>query len=290
MDLVNDFEIKNDKYDYEHNQVVFTFNKNYFLQTINLIETISLHNDVSYVFVCDYIDEELSKYVINSNHGIRLIVLRLKGHYNTKRWPTITLFRVYLPWVLKDINKIVYLDSDMICLGNFDELFQLDCRIAMVPEMSGTIQRWLNNNYGINNYLYYNAGVCLMNLSVIRDTVDINDIDKEFVEKIDKYILNDQDFINVYFNDIFPLDIKYNNQIYEFRGSYYFDYIMRNSVFLHFSYLKPWADKVDLYYAKIYLKYSVNKKMIAMVKKVIKKNRCWFLKCRVKKMLIRNNG
>src|SRR5690606_33247126 len=97
---------------------------------------------------------------------------------------------------------------------------------------------------------YYNSGVLLMNLALQRQYIDEEKI-FEFVKKYHwKLILPDQDVMNALFARlIYPLDEKiYNYDVRKFRsyrtsskGKFDMDYVIKNTVFLHFSgKKKPW--------------------------------------------------
>ncbi|EGX02676.1 waaS [Escherichia coli G58-1] len=83
--------------------------------------------------------------------------------------PLSTCLRFLIPEVIDDkINKILYLDCDVICNGPLDELvdYNLNADIACVipdsPEMQERVKKL---DYGIEFINYFNAGVMFINTS-----------------------------------------------------------------------------------------------------------------------------
>lgn len=132
-----------------------------------------------------------------------------------------TYFRILAFEILdKDVDRIVYLDPDMIITDSLDYLYKIDMEnysIAGVPD------------YGINNiYIgdkiclglskkdkYINAGLLVMNIKRIRENCSTNEIFKYFDKNNERFHLQDQDFINAYFKDeILYLPEKFNYDVW----------------------------------------------------------------------------
>lgn len=95
---------------------------------------------------------------------------------------------------LFNLDKIIYVDYDIVCLSSLDELWNIDLDgydVGMVEE---------KDKPG-----YYNSGVLLINLERLR-----NGNGDELIKHInDKLRFPDQDLINQYWK-IKPIDAKYN--------------------------------------------------------------------------------
>ena len=121
--------------------------------------------------------------------------------------PCVTFYRLLLP-IMVNINRILYLDGDILTFKDLGEMFQLDFNNNYVL---GTLDYYsFGVDYlGIKSQKYINAGVILMNLKKIRN-------DKKYYDLINitkKVRLNkeDQTAINyIFYPDIGFLPSKYN--------------------------------------------------------------------------------
>ena len=135
-----------------------------------------------------------------------------------------SLIKFELPNIFGNIEKLLYLDSDIIVLGNIIELFQLDISDEYVAA-SFEFWNYLNLYWGGNKdstsrpTFYFNSGVMLMNLSMMRK----NDISKalwlkKYELQVDKSKTTmDQDTLNeVFAGHVNPLSIvwNYNTKFY----------------------------------------------------------------------------
>jgi len=117
---------------------------------------------------------------------------------------TLTIyFRLFIPRMFPQYDKGVYLDSDVVVLGDLKELFDTplgsnlfaacpDRSVADVPELVN----YMENAVGVAKDKYINSGVLLMNLAALREV----NFDKFFLELLNTYhidsIAPDQDYIN----------------------------------------------------------------------------------------------
>ncbi len=161
-----------------------------------------------------------------------------------------TYYRFFLPRLFPDLDKILYLDIDIVVLKDLWELFNTDLTNYIAGVVKDTLinilikkNQYLYDKEKASDYLknilhkktlnYFNAGVILFNLKKMRidNTEDklweyaqktIREKDKE----IQTLIYNDQDILNVVLeNDVTYLDLKYNI-------SQYYNYL--NPVIIHF--------------------------------------------------------
>ena len=102
-----------------------------------------------------------------------------------------TYYRFKIPELLRNIDKVLYLDCDTIIMSDISELYDIDLEdnyIAAIPEPYNQLHRERLEIKGENYYC--NAGVILMNLSKIRS----NGIDKIFFKYIYQTVLS---FLNI---------------------------------------------------------------------------------------------
>ena len=131
-----------------------------------------------------------------------------------------TYFRLALHKVLPEVKKIIYLDSDIVVLGNITKLWNIPLEsncIGAVLDEGGVIQsRRLNFQ---DNYDYFNAGVIVFDLDRIRKTY--KDPYRYYIECYERYqdkiLLQDQDILNIAFIDskkILPLNWNLNTRVF----------------------------------------------------------------------------
>lgn len=229
------------------------------------------------------------------------LIVRPEDHITVEAY-----FRFFIPDLLdKNIDKCLYLDSDILCTGNFEELFEKDLSsyaLGMVYDTNYSDIRFFNRLQYDMKYGYFNSGVCLINLDYWRK--------KKIPQKLFNYVslypercwLHDQDAINyVCHSKILPLAVSYNVQrhfwwIYYWKNhnTYskaipFWDYIERtkfceieagcnNPVFIHFtSAKKPWLPDTFVPFTKVWrlflskTEFKMNFHLKIRIKTLIKK-------------------
>ena len=201
----------------------------------------------------------------------------------SKHYGDIMMFaRLLLSSVLPDLDKIIYLDCDIVVLKDLQSLWNLDISdvaVAMAPDLSFEDKRSLNR-LGITTGYYLNSGVILMNLDYWRKHDVQNRIFSYILEKGDKLIYNDQDALNsILQNEHEELHIKYNFSYYYFHrliGVLYKEKIHEiieardNPIIFHyFGPLKPWSLGAYLPGKELFIKYQ---KLSGWNYKIIQKN------------------
>ncbi len=116
------------------------------------------------------------------------------------------MFRLVMPRVLKDLHKLIYLDSDLFFNRDIKELWDIDVTdysIAAVKDVifhNGIKQpKFVKEGY-VNKNDYFNSGVLVMNLDKIREKGDLLELALEFLNNNPDSALPDQDALNYYFN------------------------------------------------------------------------------------------
>lgn len=110
--------------------------------------------------------DELAKLYSTNIFIYELDTSKLSSLPTQTHLPISTYFRFILPLILKDIDKLYYVDADIICLQNADELFNISLNnniIAAVPDLP-----WMNNKrnkaLNLNNHTYFNAGMLVIDI------------------------------------------------------------------------------------------------------------------------------
>jgi lipopolysaccharide biosynthesis glycosyltransferase len=122
--------------------------------------------------------------------------------------------RIFTPFLIKDIDKLLYLDSDIIVERPLDELYYTDMEeydYAGVADLVGYCRKDYLRNIGYTfDRSYINTGVLLMNLKRLRQ-YDLKEIINPYVQNYKDYMIySDQDIINCLWEKIRILPPKYN--------------------------------------------------------------------------------
>lgn len=149
-------------------------------------------------------------------------------------------FRLFLPELLpKEVEKIVYLDSDTICMNDLSPLNDIkinDAYIAGVLDPNSAVEA---NRLQLENYI--NSGVLIFNLAKWRNEKIAQ---KCFVwlYKNKQSILGDQDAINVICkNHILHLDSKWNVCI----NPAFIEIPEEMNIIHYITHMKPWQAWYD---------------------------------------------
>lgn len=120
--------------------------------------------------------------------------------------PLETYFRLLLPELLPEVERVIYLDIDTMVYQNLLSLWQFDlkgaCLAASRDRDVETILRWHLPRIGYTEEdIYINAGVLLLDLQQMRE----RDLSRILVELASREVENlpygDQDLLNLYFKD-----------------------------------------------------------------------------------------
>lgn len=185
---------------------------------------------------------------------------------------TVEMYYRLLAWKFlpAHLDRILYLDPDILVLNPVDPIEQLD----MEGYLFGAAYHDIISIKEINKLrltpykieAYYNSGVLLMNLALQRKRIREEEI-YEFVKKNrSKLIMPDQDIMNMKYNkDIKTLDEKlynYDARYYQYYklmsgGECDMDFVIRNTVFLHFcGKKKPWKPNYSGRFHALYKHYE----------------------------------
>lgn len=137
-------------------------------------------------------------------------------------------FKFLIPEVLdNDIEKVIYLDSDIIVNLDINKLWQIelaDHPIAAVLEVDNNSPISMWSRYVRDNIVkeenYFNSGMMIMNLKVLRNEEDNILAGIKFRGEYPKFSLFDQEIFNQCFETrVINLPVKFNRIIKESRNS-----------------------------------------------------------------------
>jgi lipopolysaccharide biosynthesis glycosyltransferase len=112
-----------------------------------------------------------------------------------------TWYRIFLPELLTGVDRILYLDADLLVLEDMAPLWALDLTGHWVGAVTNVFQDnhlWHASEIGLSGpEAYFNAGVLLMNLAEMRRDGRTRALFDFGVENAERIELRDQDALNV---------------------------------------------------------------------------------------------
>jgi lipopolysaccharide biosynthesis glycosyltransferase len=113
--------------------------------------------------------------------------------------------RFFLPDLLPELNRLIYLDADTLCVSSIQPLWDLDLAgrpLAAVGNVTAPYMRERIVNLGLRDPLrYFNSGVLLMDLDLMRRRDDASDLMACIRSQGDGMLWVDQDALNLVFED-----------------------------------------------------------------------------------------
>lgn len=246
-----------------HMNILVTLNSNYIKPLKVMLKSLFINNAGEkfciYVMHSRLSNEEtddINRFI--ADNGSRSEIIKIDDrifenapvifHYPREMYYRLLAYK-FLP---KDIDRILYLDPDILVLNPVKGLYNTDLSgYIYAAAYHDVISIREINKLRLNPYeieAYYNSGVLLINLELQRELVD-EKIIYEFVEKNKaKLIMPDQDVLNaLYAKRIRSLDEKLYNydsryySIYKLKSKWDMDMVINYTVFLHFcGKRKPW--------------------------------------------------
>lgn len=261
--------------------IIVTLNRNY-VPPLTVMMTSLLHNNSNvvvnfYIFHSSLREEDFSyirEHVPFFNY--RLIGMAVPRdfmadapilfHYTKEMY-----YRIFAALLLPgEVEKALYLDPDMVIINPLAELYNMELGEHLFaaarspnPITQSSFKKRLDMD---EDSEYFNSGVLLMNIKLLRKRDDRAVIKKYIEDNADNLLLPDQDILNVFYNkDTVILDPN----IYNFDARYYRvvsmlppisqdeDWIDNNTVVIHYcGKKKPWHKKYQGVLGRYYRQYS----------------------------------
>lgn len=128
-----------------------------------------------------------------------------------------TYYRLFIPEMFPNLDKALYLDSDIIVLGDISELYNLELNNNLVGAVTDSAVQntpvfidYVEQVLGVKGNKYFNAGVLLMNLKEMREFK----FEDKFIDLLSKYtfsVAQDQDYLNtICYNKVAYADFSWN--------------------------------------------------------------------------------
>ena len=114
-----------------------------------------------------------------------------------------TYFRLFIPNMFKQYDKVLYLDSDIVVLDDIANLYNIDIGnnyVGAAPDdviaTDQIFRDYAEKVIGCSSYKhYFNAGVLIMNLKEMRN-IDFENKFLHLLDTVKYYVAQDQDYLN----------------------------------------------------------------------------------------------
>lgn len=234
--------------------IAYAPDDNYVNQTVVSMKSALEHNkQVEFIIMYSKLSAESMQKLGAVGGSLRLIKMDESqfADLTLSKWVTVQAwFRIKLPDLCKDLDKVLYLDCDTLIRGNLDELFSLDLTdkyLAGVKDVWG-VSKYVKR-LGMKSGVYVNSGMLLFNCDYCRK--------EHFFDKVVEFAKNntkiiefcDQDSINKVVDEyklvISPkynlMDTWWRGGYYEFEGEEETEYLQakENPIIAHLTGLKP---------------------------------------------------
>lgn len=234
--------------------IAYAPDDNYVNQTVVSMKSALEHNEqVEFIIMYSKLSAESMQKLGAVGGSLRLIKMDESqfADLTLSKWVTVQAwFRIKLPDLCKDLDKVLYLDCDTLIRGNLEELFSMD--------LTGKYLAGVKDVWGVSKYVkrldmksgvYVNSGMLLFNCDYCRK--------EHFFDKVVDFAKNnakiiefcDQDSINKVVDEhklvISPkynlMDTWWRGGYYEFEGEEEAEYLQakENPVIAHLTGLKP---------------------------------------------------
>ena len=133
-----------------------------------------------------------------------------------------TYFRILAQFILPEsVDRIIWLDADIVVLKDISEFYYQDFQGKKYVVCEEKVNR---TEYGMNlkkkiglpeSHVYFNAGVMLMNIELLRRDTDMDYLMGECERLKDSVEWFDQDILNIIYQNDLKYDdaVKYNYQV-----------------------------------------------------------------------------
>ena len=230
--------------------IAFGIDANFTIGTGVLIYSILQHNTADFVFhifTDNIYNSDIARFrkLCQGYSNISIIIYHVNPENFSKLstsfiWSQATYYRFIVNMYLNKLtSSVLYLDSDILCINNFEKLFDkdFDNNIAMVVSDYPGMMTYAKKEFNLDTAFYFNAGFLYINLNEWQQ----QDISQKAIDLSLKrnYKYYDQDVLNILCSHkTIRLDKKYNT-IYHLADMK--EDIDKGTIFLHYSgSVKPW--------------------------------------------------
>ena len=206
-------------------------------------------------FAKDFSNAQVNLYLVSAD--------LFKDFYIDRSYSTAIFYRIIAAEYLScKMDKLIYMDSDMICLKSMHELFstEFDGAFLMAVKDPGSCidSHKIDKLHLDSDYIYFNTGILYINLKL---WIEYNAAQQLMdILSQDDYLFPDQDALNIFVNrnhyKVKYISNKFNN-FFRVEGITHELDFDENTIIEHFSgQLKPWHPWCDGSVKQIYNHYQ----------------------------------
>lgn len=197
------------------NLIIFTIDCNYLQPLIVALQSfISFHDMNKYKIAVLHSnltnDQEQLLYKYSHANEVEIEIKRIDDIFiNFKvdyHFNSVIFYRLLIPSVFSEYEKVLYIDSDIIFLDNIDKVFEIDLGgniLAAIPKTFIGVPQHLAK--AINRY--FASGILLININLYNQHKILNNILQYL--KCGEYQMPDQDALNITVKNWIALDLRY---------------------------------------------------------------------------------
>ena len=210
----------------------------------NNIQDLKSYEDECFTIYFDDVQDSLKKFASE---------LFVRDYYSKA-----TYYRIFIPSIFTEYDKILYLDCDITVKGDIAELYNTEIGDnylgAITDEAVQNIPNfyeYVENFLGIKRQDYFNAGILVINLAKMREI----HFEKRFMDILSKYkfvVAQDQDYLNV----LCKGKVTYISKIWNKQPIQDNNLTINNIKLVHYNLsAKPWHYD-DILYEDLFWKYA----------------------------------
>ena len=162
-----------------------------------------LHTDISEGKRMQVLEAFREEWFDVSFHDLSEEVSRLSDALHTRDYYSrATYYRLFIPTLFPFLKKALYLDSDVIVTGDVSLLYETSLEGCLVGAVADgfvnhvpVLRKYVENRVGVTGP-YFNAGVLLMNLELMRE-ISFGRLFLTLLSRVTFRVAQDQDYLNV---------------------------------------------------------------------------------------------
>lgn len=216
--------------------IVFGADDGFFIPLIvciqSIVENASLNNNYDIIILTNKFNNKYKELLYSISKNIKNVKIRVYDveyflkKYDLSRLKTghrlslATYYRLFIPSIMRDYNKVLYIDGDTIAVEDVANIYENDISsyyagvvkdYNIIRDMSMSFRHHVHNVLNMKNEGdYFNAGVLLLNLDRIRRDFSLQFFMEQAELKGAKH--HDQDVLNsLFYGNVYFMPPKYNS-------------------------------------------------------------------------------
>lgn len=205
--------------------IVFIADDNYVTPTMTAIYSVIKNSDPCtflniYILSADMSAENIAIFRNAECENVSIQVLQCSAkkyqylHKSDVSAPCVAsiaaLLKFDIPNVLTDIEKVLYLDGDLIVREDLQALYNTDVTDYFLAAVVDSGSIYYRHKYVQQVHDYFNSGVMLLNLQKMREADSTSALIEQKMSSKDSFLMDQNVFNSVFDCQFLPLPIRYN--------------------------------------------------------------------------------